>query len=152
MGRAAKDYAERLRDRHEEVWDEIVKRLEPNKRRGRGDFAAVHVAPEETGDIEDSDDARLVLMHPRFVTSATGRIPGRMVFARARSDTRGSAQRRHKNELVFLAPDARRMDELADAVREYLAWRTSADTTRRWTCPRPSSTRPKAARSKPTAW
>ena len=45
------------------------------------------------------------------------------MFARDAFSTRGSAQRRHRNELIFLAPDARRMEELEAAVREYLAWK-----------------------------
>ena len=65
MARAAKDEAERLRERPEEVWAEIVGRIQADSRRGRGNFAAVHVSPEGTGDIPDTDEARLVILHPR---------------------------------------------------------------------------------------
>ena len=34
-------------------------------RSGRGNFAAVTVAPEGTGDIPDTDEARLVILHPQ---------------------------------------------------------------------------------------
>lgn len=37
-------------------------------------------------------------------------------------DTRGSSQRTNRNMLVFLAADAKRLTELDEAVREYLAW------------------------------
>jgi len=123
VARAAKDEAERLRDRPEEVWAEIIGRLQADSRRGRGNFAAVHVAPEGTGDILDTDEARLVILHPRDVYQRNGTDAPAMVFAREALGTRGSAQRRHRNALVFLAPDARRMEELGDAVREYLAWK-----------------------------
>ncbi len=124
IGRAAKDIAERLRDRPEEVQAEIVRRLQPFARRSRGDFAAVPIAPEGTGDILDTDEARLVVLHPRYPYRRNGeeRSPA-LSFARDAVGARGSAQRRHRNQLVFLAPDARRLEELEEAVREYLAWK-----------------------------
>lgn len=49
-----------------------------------------------------------------------------MGFARRAIDSRGSAQRVNRNMVVFLAADARRMEELEDGVREFLAWRSIA--------------------------
>lgn len=60
--RTAKDQAERLHK--EEVWAEIVHRLQ-NQARIRGDFAGVHVCPETNADIPDTDEARLVILHPK---------------------------------------------------------------------------------------
>src|SRR5690606_9870387 len=37
-------------------------------------------------------------------------------------DQRGSAPRIFRNTVVFLAPDKTRLDELADAVRQHMAW------------------------------
>ncbi len=45
-----------------------------------------------------------------------------MTFARRALDARGSAQRVNRNMVVFLAPDAKRMEDLTDAIRDYLAW------------------------------
>jgi len=50
-----------------------------------------------------------------------------MTFAKQCLDTRGSAQRTNRNTLVFLAADGGRWDELADATRDYLAWKQVAD-------------------------
>jgi hypothetical protein len=127
VARAAKDEADRLRDRPEEAWAEIITRLGKNAQRGRGDFAAVTVAPEESADIPDSDEARLVIMHPRFTFQRNGGQAEAPAFATEALSTRGSAQRRHRNALIFLAPDARRTEELEAAVRDYLAWKRIAD-------------------------
>ena len=50
-----------------------------------------------------------------------------MRFARDGFERRGSAQRTNRNMVVFLAPDTKRLDELSDAVRHYLAWDWCAD-------------------------
>jgi predicted AAA+ superfamily ATPase len=60
--RTAKDQAERLHK--EDVWAEIVRRLQ-SQARTHGDFAGVHVCPETSGDILDTDEARLVILHPK---------------------------------------------------------------------------------------
>ena len=60
--RTAKDQAERLHK--EDVWAEIVRRLQ-GQGRTRGDFAGVHVCPEINADIPDTDEARLVILHPK---------------------------------------------------------------------------------------
>jgi hypothetical protein len=79
-------------------------------------FGAVTIAPEGTGDIPDGDEARLVILHPRLTLQRNGVESPAQAFAREALTTRGSAQRRHRNALVFLAPDARRMLELEAAV------------------------------------
>ena len=111
VARMAKDEADRLRDRPEEVWAEIIDRLGHNSQKSRGNFAAVTVAPEGTGDIPDTDEARLVIMHPHQTFQRNGQDSKGLVFAREALSTRGSGQRRHRNELIFLAPDTRRMEE-----------------------------------------
>jgi predicted AAA+ superfamily ATPase len=127
VARAAKDEADRLRERPEEVWAEIVTRLGKNAQKSLGNFAAVTVAPDGSGDIPDTDEARLVLVHPRLTFQRNGEDAKALVFARDALSTRGSAQRRRRNELIFLAGDARRMEELEAAVREHLAWKHIVD-------------------------
>lgn len=116
--RTAKDYAERLHP--EDVWLQIVERLQ-RERRTPGDFAAVHVT-DDSADVPDTGDARLVILHPKFVHTRKDDRSSARVFAQKVLDTRGSSQRIDRNMLVFLAADAKRMEELAEAVREYLAW------------------------------
>ncbi|MEU9887670.1 Swt1 family HEPN domain-containing protein [Sphaerisporangium sp. NPDC051011] len=117
--RAAKDYAERLYP--EDVWAEIVKRLRAHELRIRGDFAAVHVT-DDSSEVPDTGDARLVILHPKFVHAKGDDKSSARIFAQEVLDKRSSSQRINRNMLVFLAGDARRMEELGEAVREFLAW------------------------------
>jgi len=120
--RTAAEYAEGLRDRPEEVWREIVERLQEAEQRNRGGFGGVHVAPDSTAEIPDADDVRLVILSPSkpHGRGATDSTP--LQFAREAYERRGSAQRTNRNMLVFLASDGKRLDELMDATRTYLAW------------------------------
>jgi predicted AAA+ superfamily ATPase len=127
VARAAKDEADRLRDRPEEVWAEIVRRLAKDSQGSRGNFAAVTVAPEGTADIPDTDEARLVILNPHQTFQRNSQDSRAQAFAREALSTRGSAQRRHRNELILLAPDNRRMAELEESVREHLAWKHIVD-------------------------
>ncbi|GAA1311855.1 hypothetical protein Psi02_72100 [Planotetraspora silvatica] len=117
--RTAKDYGERLYQ--EDVWLEIVTRLRTKEPKVRSDFAAVHVT-DDSQDVPDTGDARLVILHPKFVHAKGDDKSSARVFAQNVLDTRGSSQRINRNMLVFLAGDAKRMEELGQAVRDYLAW------------------------------
>lgn len=120
--RAAADIADRLREHPEDVWVEIVRRLRDREGRARGDFATVHIAPDTTADIPDTDAAKLVILGPKYTHKRSSANSAALVFAEELLIKRGAAQRGNRNTLVMLAPDVARMEELADAVREYLAW------------------------------
>ncbi|WP_433243497.1 Swt1 family HEPN domain-containing protein [Streptosporangium sp. CA-135522] len=120
VARTAKDYAERLHK--EDVWLEIVTRLRAKELRSRGDFSAVHVT-DDSADVPDTGDARLVILHPSVVHSKNDDGSSARDLAQRILDRKSSAQRINRNMLVFLAGDAKRMEELAEAVREYLAWK-----------------------------
>jgi predicted AAA+ superfamily ATPase len=124
--RTATDYADRLRDRPEEVWLEIVSRLRSTESKNRGTFTGVHIAPDSSADIPDDDTARLVIIHPSHTHAKNSNDSSAMKFARESIERRGSAQRINKNMLVYLAPDAKRLEELMEAVRDLLAWRNIA--------------------------
>lgn len=120
--RTAKDYADRLREHPEEVWTELVGRL-AGERKTPGDFAAVHICPDDSGGVPDTEEAKLVILHPRHVHVRKSDDSAALRFARTCLETRGAGQRVNRNTVVFLAPDERRMEELDDAVRDLLAWR-----------------------------
>lgn len=124
--RTAADYADRLRDKPEEVWLEIVSRLRANENRNRGAFSGVHIAPDTSADIPDEDSARLVILHPSHSHSKNAQDSLAMKFAQESLEKRGSAQRINKNMLVYLAPDTKRLEELMEAVRDLLAWQNIA--------------------------
>lgn len=117
--RTAKDYAERLHQ--EDVWLQIVTRLRAKELKMRGDFSAVHIT-DDSADVPDTGDARLVILHPKFVHAKGDDSSSARDFAQKVLDKRASSQRINRNMLVFLTGDAKRMEELAEAVREYLAW------------------------------
>lgn len=116
--RTAKDQAERLHK--EDVWAEIVRRLQ-SQAKSRGDFAGVHVCPESNADIPDTDEARLVILHPK-VAHKRGADSAAKQFAKQATEHRGTANRTDRNMVAYLAADEARLDELDSAVREYLGW------------------------------
>ena len=122
VARTAADLADRLRERDDEVWAEIVTRLRANETRTRGDFAGVHAAPDSSADIPDDDSARLVIVHPAYSHSKGASESSALSFAAESLDRRGSAQRTNRNMLVFLAAESKRLADLMDATRQFLAW------------------------------
>lgn len=117
--RTARDQAERLH--REDVWEEIVRRLADQAKR-RGDFAGVHVCPEDSGDIPDTDEARLIVVHPKYPHKRKAVDSEAMAFARSATEHKGTASRVNRNMVVFVAADETRLDELDHSVREYLGW------------------------------
>ncbi|WP_326545189.1 DUF499 domain-containing protein [Mycolicibacterium sp. ND9-15] len=116
--RTAKDQAERLHK--EDVWAEIVRRLQ-GQAKTSGDFAGVHVCPESNADIPDTDEARLVILHPKVAHKRGSDSPAKE-FAQQATEYRGTANRANRNMLVYLAADETRLGELDFAVRDYLGW------------------------------
>ena len=121
--RTAKDQAERLHK--EDVWAEIVRRLQ-GQGRTRGDFAGVHVCPESNADIPDTDEARLVILHPKVAHKGKTDSEAK-AFAQKATEQRGSANRTHRNTVVYLAADEARLEELNAATRDYLGWKHVLD-------------------------
>jgi Swt1-like HEPN/Protein of unknown function (DUF499) len=119
VSRTAKDYAERLHP--EDVWAQIEKRLQVETRY-RGDFAGVHVAPASSGDVPDTEEARLVILSPSQPHGRKEDDSPALRFARQCLETRGASQRTNRNMVVFLAADRKRLEELDEAVRDFLAW------------------------------
>lgn len=117
--RTAKDQAERLHK--EDVWKEIVTRLF-GQSRPKGDFAGVHVCPESNADLPDTNEARLVILHPKFAHKR-GTESAAKDFAQKATEHRGSSNRTNRNMLVYLAADEARLEELDTATRDYLGWK-----------------------------
>ncbi len=122
VGRLAADMADRLRDRPEEVWEQIIRRLRQVDAKNRGAFAGVHVAPDSGADVPDEDAARLVIVHPAHPHRKDDMDSPALRFAIEALDKRGGSQRLNRNMLVFLAADAKRLEELMDSARSFMAW------------------------------
>ena len=121
--RTARDQAERLHK--EDVWAEVARRLQ-GQARTRGDFAGVHVCPDSNADIPDVDEARLVILHPKAAHKRGTDSPAKE-FAQKATEHRGTANRTHRNMLVYLAADEARLDELESATRDFLGWKHVLD-------------------------
>lgn len=120
--RAAADIADRLREHPEDVWVEIVRRLRDQEAHVRGDFAGIHIAPDSTADVPDTDSARLVILSPQHPHKRNATDSPALSFCDDLIAHRGAAQRTNRNMLVMIAPDDKRLEELSDAVRDFLAW------------------------------
>ncbi len=122
--RRAKDASDSLHQ--DDVWAEVVRRLRAEER-VRSDFAGVHVGAVDSGDILDTDQARLVILHPRFAHRRKKGDSPAHDFAKQATERRGTANRTNRNMVVFLAPDEDRLAELDQATRSFLAWQEIVD-------------------------
>jgi hypothetical protein len=124
--RMAQERAQRRTD--DEVLEEIKRRLREEQKdaRQRGDFHAVFIAPVSSGEIPDREarEARLVILAPEYPHIRGASNSKARTTSGQYLEQRDTGNRIHRNTLVFLAPDQNRLDELKDAVRQYLAWKS----------------------------
>jgi len=105
----------------DDVDEEVRRRLKSTERQ-RGDFAAVHAAPTTPGDVPDDPEVRLVVLGPEHPHSGKSVDSPARVAAQQLLDRRAAGDRFHRNMLVFLAADRSRLQDLRQAVRQFLAW------------------------------
>jgi predicted AAA+ superfamily ATPase len=118
VARIARDRADRM-DVHE-VNVEIVRWLRKDKRRGQ--FAGVHTAPESTQEVPDEMETRLVVLGPeQSHDKGLATSPARAACEQYLT-ARGNSPRLYRNAVVFLAPDAKKLKDLEEAVRAHMAW------------------------------
>lgn len=116
----AEDRAELLKRDPDKVIHELDKRLRKDLER-RGDFSRIHPLPQSGQDVPDDFDTRLVVLginHPYSKESGSAAE----VEAQTILELRGTAPRRYRNTLVFLAADKTRLPDIDEAIRKYLAW------------------------------
>ena len=121
----ADDRAEQLKRDMDAVNQEIEGRLRVDLRK-MGDFAGVHALPGSGLDVPDERATRLVVLGTEQVYSKEAANPA-LAAAKAIFETRGNTPRLYRNTLVFLAADQSRLEELREAVRRYLAWKSIVD-------------------------
>ena len=124
VARLADDRAQAyLRDRPQEVEEEIKKRLQSDLG-NRGDFSGVHLFPSSEHDVQDALETRLVVLSPDHpYSSREGTDESRaVVTATSILESRGNTPRLFRNTLAFLAPDETRLQELQQGISLYLAW------------------------------
>jgi predicted AAA+ superfamily ATPase len=118
----AEDRAEQLKREPDKVYAELDDRIRDDVRKA-GDFARVHAFARSPADVPDDQDARLVVLPAEHVYTKDGTSPAE-VAAKTLLESRGNSPRLFRNSLVFLAADKARMQDLDDAVRRYLAWKS----------------------------
>jgi hypothetical protein len=120
--RTAQDRANLLFEERYKVTEEIVRRLKADQQ--RGEFGAIHIAPESTADIPDDPHlgVRLVVLGTGQPHSKSAEdSPARRLVAEILNQ-RGGSPRYYKNTLVFVAPDKSNLENLEKNVAGYLAW------------------------------
>jgi hypothetical protein len=124
ISRTATDRAQsRFLEEHAD--DEIRRRLLTTKE--RGDFAGVHWAPRGPSEVPDEPTARLVVLGPEFPHApGTEQTAARETAERILAERAGGS-RANRNMLVFVAPDKTRLEELREATRYFLAWKSIKD-------------------------
>ena len=91
--------------------------------RARGDFERVHALPQSSADVPDDCEARLVVLSAERPWANEDRNPALEAAAEI-LESRGNAPRLFRNTLTFLAADKVRCQDLDEALRQYLAWRS----------------------------
>ena len=121
VNRLAESKAAQLSD--DDVMEEIRRRLR-DLAGAKGDFTRVHACPGGSVDIPDEQPIRLVILGPETAHGTKDPSSAARDQAAKILSTRGSSPRQYANALVFLAADRTRLQELAQAVRQQLAWRS----------------------------
>ena len=123
----AEGRAEEYRRNRDKVDQEIERRLRADLS-VRGDFNKVHILPPSSHDVQDDQDASLVVLGPTYPHAREGGSSSRAIAAaKAMLESRGNTPRLFRNTLVFLAADDTRLQDLEDGVRRYLAWQSILD-------------------------
>ncbi len=122
VSKLAEDRAEQLKRHPDRVTEELGLRLRSDLRNA-GDFSRIHPLPQSSQDIPDDRDARLVVLGVDRAYSKEQGNPAETA-ANAILESRGSTPRIYRNSLVFLAADSTRLQDLDEAVRQYLAWKS----------------------------
>ena len=118
----AEDRAEQMLRSPDDVIRELEDRLRQDLRAG-GDFERIHTLPSSGADVPDDPEARLVVLSAEQPCSRQGDDAAEAA-AREILERRGNTPRLFRNTLVFLAVDRIRYQDLDDAMRRYLAWRS----------------------------
>jgi len=109
--------------------DKVVAEIEARVRldvRRLGDFPRVQPFPGSSADVPDELEVRLVVLgidHP-YVREPDS-LAERAALQILRS--RGNAPRLYQNTLLFLAADKSRLQDLDEAARRFLAWKSIVD-------------------------
>ena len=115
--------ADRARDLSDRAVDSRIVEVLRDEQRRRSGFPRVHAAPDNLTDIEDRRTTALVILPPSVCHDAGAASESPAIAATQEAlERRGSGQRRYRNALVFVAPDATNIDAARQNARRERAW------------------------------
>ena len=108
----------------DKVEEEILTLLTMQLQPSGNQLKRIHFMPQSSNDIPDDLEMKLVVLgigHPHIPRDSNS-----PAFQKAKEilSTKGASQRLYRNTLIFLTPDKTRMEELKQAVKSYLAWKS----------------------------
>ncbi len=127
LNRTVADRSSRVKD--EVALAEMVQRIKRWPTRD-SNFAGVHLAPADSGEVPDEERARLVVLSPAWRYSREATEDDSSDATAATKDIlehRGGSPRHYKNMLIFLAADASDYRALREEAGRYLAWKSICD-------------------------
>ena len=120
LRKVMEDRAQQLSD--SDVTYEIERRLKTLRK--AAPFAGLHVCPASTLDVPDEMALRLVVLSPGAPHRSGAEDSAALKLADDVLSTRGTAQRRYKNMLAFVACDGGSVSAMQQATRVFLAWQS----------------------------
>ena len=121
VAKLARDVAERFRRDSNMLANELHSRMQDSFK-NRGSFSSIHLFPASSADIPDEWDVSLVVLPKHQLYSKHDADSDAEKAAKEILRNRGGAPRQYRNALIFLAADAVRMQDLNEALCQYLAW------------------------------
>ncbi|MDE0069281.1 MAG: Swt1 family HEPN domain-containing protein [Caldilineaceae bacterium] len=122
----AAERAEDLKREPHKVEREIEQRLRADLK-AKGEFKHVHLFPESGHDVQDDMEVGLVVLGVTATHTSGAQDSPALRAAREVLESRGTTPRLFRNALVFVAADEARHQDLDQAVRRYLGWRSILD-------------------------
>ena len=122
----AADRAEELRRDPHKVEREIERRLRDDLKT-KGEFQRLHLFPDSGQDVQDDMEVGLVVLGVQATHTSGSEASPALDAAGAILESRGTVPRLFRNALLFLAPDEARHQDLDQAARRFLAWRSILD-------------------------
>ena len=121
----ADDRAEQLRRNADRVTQLTHTRLR-DALNDTGDFARVHAVPHAEHEVGDERETRLVVLGIEHPHQREGESPAKDAASKI-LESRGKGPRLYRNTLVFLVADQSRLQDLDEAVRREIAWKSILD-------------------------
>ena len=123
VAKLAEQRAAKLADEPHRAAKEFARRLGKEFSGIGAEGLRVHLLPRSATDVPDAMDARLVVLP---ADNPYSKDDGDAATAAAEKilESRGTGPRIYRNTLLFLAADQVRMQDMDQALREYLAWQS----------------------------